>query len=184
MLYITGRISDKKIVERTEINSPVNITDYKSAIAKNNDGVSSDFSIFAVEDASVCEKIQLGYEWSAVWDGSEIVDIDFSSFEAKNLLSFSCTKEEILADGVAKTEIYIKMVDPSEVDVNKINEDIYIQVASPSGTVKKKVSILDGVASFTFKTTTPGKWTIPANINSTIGEYRIKNNIIIDALLA
>ena len=185
MLYIIGRISDKKIVEKIEIDSEVSIPKYMEAIAKNYGGVAADYSVLALaKDSPEAEKIRAGAEWEAVWVGSAISAVDFTVYESKGFICFESDKPEILADGGDSCMVTIKITDPSGADIAVDITDVYIPVQSPLCSVVKKVDIVSGSIKFDFRTSQAGTWIFPGGGTKMIDNYRVKNQIIIEALLA
>jgi len=185
MLYIIGRISDKKIVEKTEIDSEVSIPKYMESIAKNYGGVAVDYSVLVLaKDSPVAEKIRAGAEWEAVWVGSAISAVDFTVYDSKYLLAFESDKTEILADGGDSCAITISLVDPSNEIIKEDIAGIKIPIDSPLCRVIKKIDISSGIGNFDFRTSQAGTWIFPGGGTKMIGNYRVKNQIIIEALLA
>lgn len=79
MYYVTGRIADHKILEATGIDSPINMANYKEALAINHGGSSSDFFVYTIEsDSEEVQKIYSGYEHIFIWENDEIVRVNFT----------------------------------------------------------------------------------------------------------
>lgn len=184
MLYISGRISDHKIVEATGIYSDVVSADYKAAIAKNYGGIAADYSIFTLDKSDPAfERIQSGEKWEAVWSGSAIVGVDFSAYDAKYFITFEADRTEVLADGSDSCTITIKLTDPDGKDLSNDVPGIYIPVQSPLCQCTKKLDISSGNTKFDFRTVKPGAWKFPPDGIKMISDYRVKNQVTIEALL-
>jgi uncharacterized protein YbjQ (UPF0145 family) len=184
MLYITGRISDRKIVETTEISSNVVIADYKAAIAKNYGGTAASYSILALEKSDPAfERIQSGAQWEAVWTGSAVTGVDFSAYDAKYRINITTSEAEIPADGSKVAEIAMQLLDASDIPLFSDINDFYLPVQSPLCTIVKKVNFTGGTARFNFSTDIAGAWRFPVNGTKMIGPYRIKNQVAVEALM-
>lgn len=180
MYLIIGKKSDHKILNIQGITN-VDISTYKLAIANSYGGISSDYSICILNEITYLRAIK-GEEYTVTWVDDEIIGLDFSIYESKNKIRFFSAKSEILADGIEKSRISIKLKNLSDVDLSTNISGYYIPIDGPLNTVIKKVDFISGVAQFDFKSTIPGKYKIPSESQLQIGDYRIINYISIEAL--
>lgn len=185
MLFIFARISDHTVVEVASKSSTVILADYLAAVAVNKGGVPSDYTVYTLNDGSnAATRIREGDEWVPVWTGDNITDVDFSAYDATDKLKFNCGKSEITANGTDTCKITVKFVNPSDAEITTSISGVYVPVQSPLGIVQKKIDIVNGVVQFDFGTATPGEWRFPANRIKKILNYRVKNQVVINALLA
>jgi hypothetical protein len=78
MLYITGKEPD--IIEHTCFDSPVDLGEYKKAIAKNHGGVASDYSVLILDDDSPdAINILLGCSFIGLWLVNELYGVEITS---------------------------------------------------------------------------------------------------------
>lgn len=184
MLYIVGRKTDLKIVDVAE-RLNVNIASLLESVAINKGGVASDYSVLSLGLETVqVQRIRAGDQWEPVWAAGEITGVNFSVFDARDKLKFSSPKSEILGNNTETCKINIKMVNSTDVDITTDLAGVYIPIQSPNGPVKKKVDFIGGAAQFDFKSGSPGKWTFPVPYTKFIGEYKVKNELTIEVLLA
>ena len=84
MVYIIGKITDKTILEKVEIDSPVDLKAYKDAIVNNYGGKPEDYSIMVLENSDLkAYKVVRAFFFDAVWKEDAITDFDFSKYESK-----------------------------------------------------------------------------------------------------
>jgi hypothetical protein len=185
MLFIVGRIADRIVVETADKTSDVDIEAYKEAIAKNYTGIKNDYSILMIDKGDPAfERIHAGDEWTPVWTGSSITSVDFTVYDAKYLLAFESDKTEIIADGNDSCTITVRLIDPLDTALFEDLSGVNMPVQSPLNQCVKKVDIMAGSTKFDFHTTIAGTWKFPMYGVKMIGDYRIKNQITINALLA
>lgn len=184
MFYIIGRIADQKVLETSGIISAVDMNSYKTAVATNYGGATGDYSILTIDEKSADgARIRSGDKWEAVWTGATLTGVSFAAYDAKNFMIFKADKIEIVADGSDKCTITVLLTDADDKEITPDISGIYIPVQS-SDLCKKKVDFIKGQAQFDFSTSRAGAWRFPSNGTLTIGDYRVKNQIIIEALLA
>lgn len=177
MFYISGRIADHVIVEKTGIAGDVNIDAYMAAIAINHGGVASDYYLFTLADNSTeVMRLQRGDEHEFIWVNDVITGIDFSIENNRKLFTIrtvdpnnkSVVKDTMVGDGVDSIIIQTKTTLPDEVTVDtSINATALMPVMVPDGRlIYLKANIVNGVGDeIIFKTKLEGIWSVvPTNI--------------------
>lgn len=184
MYLIFGKTTDQTIIERGRRSDDVDIDKLKQAVAANNSCTPAQVAVYQLPDGSnVTARLRAGDEFVLVWTGNEITAVDFTVYDAKDRLRFNSDKSEILANGIETCKITVRLISASDADVSLNVSGIYVPVQSPLGIVTKKIDIVAGLVRFDFGTTTPGLWHFPANGVKTIGNYRVKNQEVINALV-
>lgn len=163
-LYIVGRISDHVIVE-SGIRSDFNNAEMRAAIAINYGGVAADYDIFTMNDSTAkARRFAKGDDWSAVWTGNTITDIDFTAEDNKKWLDVTASKNEIEADNTDGNLITINMLVPDKSGIDtSFTGRVNIMCRTPAGVNRIRFGFTNGVATKTIRTDKAGDWRIPAN---------------------
>jgi len=176
MFFITGRIADQSIVEKTEISNNVDIAAYKSAIANNHGGVVSDYDIFTLDSNSTeAQRLRRGDECVFVWESDKIIGVDFSIEDNRKLFMIrtvdpdnkSVVKDTIVGNNTDSVIIQVRTCLADGTLDTSINASALIPVIVPDGrTIYLKATIVNGIGNeITFKTSLEGIWSVvPTNI--------------------
>lgn len=184
MLVICGRVGQPTPVEWRGMSDDANLVNYKNNIALNKGGVPSDYDLATLSETSpIALRIRAGDEFTLIWNGNQISGADFSTFDAKGKIRFGTNKNEVLSDNIDKCRIQVKILDSLDGDTATDITGLMFPVAGPLGKCMKKVDIVAGSVIFDFKTTMAGTWYFPAPGTLMVGNYRVKNQIVVEVLL-
>lgn len=185
MRYITGRISDRAIVENTDISSNVDLAAYKTAIAINHGGLPADYFIFSLASDSVdAKRICAGDEYVVVWDNNTITGLDFTIEDTRKLFMIktvdpdntSVIKDTIVGNNVDSIIIQTRTCFADGTLDTSVNASALIPVIVPDRrTIYLKAVIVNGVGNeITFKTALEGIWSVvPTKIMVGLENMRI-----------
>jgi hypothetical protein len=176
MYFITGRIVDQAIVEKTEISNNVDIAAYKEAIATNYGGISTDYSIYNLDSGSTeANNIRNGYECTFIWTNNEITGVDFSIEYNRKLFTIrtvdpdnkAVVKDTMIGDNIDSIILQIKTCFADETLDPSVNATALIPVIVPDGRIiYLKAIIVNGIGNeIVFKTLLEGILSVvPTNI--------------------
>ncbi len=141
---------------------------FRSALCTNHKISDSNLSFYYVaDDDSSVTRVMSGdsyvLTWSAVAPTGEVTGLDFSTEDAKRWVKVTASKSEILADNSDTTTITIELwkADKSGI-ATTVTANADVPVLTPNGPRKVRVSLVNGVATKSFKTAIAGDWVIPA----------------------
>jgi hypothetical protein len=184
--FIAGRKDTLAILE-TGGRSPDIAGDIVAAMRSSlciNYGIAdSNLSMLVVtDDSATAIGISDGAEYTAVWTAGEITGVDFTPETTKRIVKVSATKTTILADNTDSTVITIELwkADNSGI-ATSVTAAVDVPIGTPTGPRKVRMSLVNGVATRTFKTLTAGTWTIPSP-RKRYASVRIDNNLVIESI--
>lgn len=179
-MYIVTRISTKSVLG-TEgpyysgtppVQTIIDNNSVNKSIAK------ADIAVLAVPKEDI-DKVFKGAKYNVVWEGDVPKSLDFSPEEALNWIRFSSNKSFITANGTDTATITIEVLKPDKSGVDDKYQASGMEIAMSfpkSGQVIKRVNIVNGTATLTFRTAFEGRYAFPI-------AARLKNGLKVDAPL-
>ena len=173
VLYITGRVSDKTIVE-SGFRSEFDLNPFRQAFAANYGGVYTDYYIYQdAETSSDSLRIKNGDQWVAVWTGDVITGVSFAAYDALEWIRFYASKSSILADNRDSSTISAKIYTADKLGIDTTySGTIDIDISCSRTTAKMRFIFTKGQASKIFKTDTYGLWGFPGT-SKLIGGFKV-----------
>lgn len=164
--FIAGKKSTLTVLEKGS-RSPDIVGNYiepmRAALCANYSIPDSDLSLYIVPDSSEAAiNIIDGFDHTVEWSGSEIVGVSFAGELAKKYVKVTSSKSTILADNTDSTVISVEVwkADGSGI-ATSVTASADVPILTPDGIKKVRISVVNGTASKTFKTTKAGVWQIP-----------------------
>lgn len=184
-MFIVGRISTKEIVEVSPKYGQKNPT--KSIVLHNiiinHGGMEIDYDVFYFSDESEeCKRIMDRNSFELIWDNDKITEIDFTTEDNKQYLSFEVNKKVISKNKTDNILMVGKILlsDATSLDTT-FNDTLLIPIQTPTSIIILKAKFKNGICNHNLVTEQYGTYKYPAN-NKYVEELKVLEQITIDSV--
>lgn len=183
-MYLLIQKSDKKVLEYSGASGTTDpeSTDIIKNAVDNYGGVSDDYMVFFITDVLVMKRILAGQSYEVIYKNEVPESVDFTVEENKRWLQIDVSKENVLKDGVDSVEITFSVLkqDQSGI-VTTLNTNMFVNIMTPIGRVKVRLTFVNGVCVWDFKPEFHGKYIFPDKLY--VGNYRVVERKIIESIM-
>tara|TARA_Y100000310_G_C20697225_1_gene826544 strand:+ start:299 stop:883 length:585 start_codon:yes stop_codon:yes gene_type:complete len=180
-MYIVGDIKTKEIIAKSGnygAGTKVPTEDEIIANLAINQGLNPlEISILIIDgNSQTAKELETpGVEYEPVWNGSKLVDIDFSPTYTKKYISFTGNKS-IITKGEDITFTGTVYQDDEVTIDTEYNETVIVTIETPNGPLLIRTKFLNGVSQHTLVPSFYGMYTLPfADKYSEV--FRVKDQI-------
>jgi hypothetical protein len=188
LFFVAGKIADQTTLE-WGIRNNFNLTDFRSAFAKNYGGEYTDYYIYSVDESNAgAVRAMKGDEFVVVWEDGAITGLDFTPEDTYRIMRFEPRDENgdvndtLIANGVDYVDITATVWDPTLTNIDtSFNSDVFVPIINPDKKLAEvKITFTNGVSVKRFKTTEYGTWNIPTGYKFKDQKIKITNEMVLD----